>query len=128
MNKPYYNFRGELVPLPEMNKPFYYDEEGEIVHLPYKWEICSQCRGEGMSSAYLGAFTWNELDEQGEEFIEEYFAGVYDRPCDCCHGSGKITFPDYDKMTEEQVKRYEEKIQEDIEYEAMVRAEKRMGC
>lgn len=111
-----------------MSKPFYYDEEGEIVHLPYKWEICGHCNGEGMSSAYLGDFTWDELNEKGEEFIEDYFAGNYDRPCDCCNGSGKITFPNYDKMTEEQVKRYEEKIQEDIEYEAMVRAEKRMGC
>jgi hypothetical protein len=31
-------------------------------------------------------------------------------------------------MTEEQIKKYEEKVMDDIEYESMVRAEKRMGC
>lgn len=108
--------------------PFYYDEEGEIVSLPYTWKICGHCEGEGTSSSYLGAFTWDELREQGDEFIEDYFAGNYDRPCDCCDGTGKVPQVNYDKMTEEQIKKYEDKIQDDIEYESMLRAERRMGC
>jgi hypothetical protein len=108
--------------------PFIYDDDGEPIALPYKWEICSQCSGEGRSSAYLGAFTWDELREQGDEFIEDYFAGNYDRACDCCGGSGKITVADYGKMTEDQVKAYEQKLQDDYEYESMRRAEMRMGC
>lgn len=109
--------------------PYIYSEDdGEPIALPYKWEICSHCSGEGVSSSYLGAFTWDELHEQGDEFISDYFAGNYDRPCDCCDGSGKVAVPNYDKMTEEQVKKYEQHIQDEIEYESMVRAEKRMGC
>lgn len=105
--------------------PFYYSEEDECVHLPYRWVICGHCEGEGMSSSYLGAFTRDELYEQGDEFIEDYFAGNYDRPCDCCDGTGKVPVPNYDKMTEEQVKKYEEQIQADIAYEAERRAEMR---
>lgn len=108
--------------------PFYYDEEGEIVFLPYTWKICGHCEGEGTSSSYLGAFTWDELREQGDEFIEEYFAGGYDRPCDCCEGSGKVPEVNLNKMTDEQIKRYNQKLLDDIEYESMVRAERRMGC
>lgn len=109
--------------------PYIYSEDdGEPIALPYKWEICSHCSGEGQSSSYLGAFTWDELYEQGDEFISDYFAGNYDRPCDCCDGSGKVAVPNYNKMTEEQVKKYEQNIQDEIEYESMIRAEKRMGC
>lgn len=109
--------------------PFIYSEDdGEPISLPYKWEICSHCSGEGRSSAYLGAFTWDELREQGDEFIEDYFAGGYDRPCDCCGGSGKITVADYDKMTEDEIKKYEQQLRDDYEYESMRRAERRMGC
>lgn len=105
--------------------PFYYDEEGECIHLPYTWVICGHCEGEGMSSSYLGAFTWDELNEQGEEFIEDYFAGNYDRPCDCCEGSGKIPIPNYDKMTEEQLEKYKDHVQAEREYKAERRAEMR---
>lgn len=107
--------------------PVLYSGDEEI-NLPYKWEICGVCEGEGVSSAYLGAFTWDELKSQGEDFIEDYFAGNYDRPCDCCGGSGKVTVVDYDKMTEDQIKAYDKQVMDEIEYESMVRAEKRMGC
>lgn len=106
--------------------PFIYSEDdGEPVALPYKWRICGHCEGEGRSSSYLGAFTWDELREQGDEFIEDYFAGNYDRPCDCCDGTGKVPVPDYNKMTEDQIKRYEDLVQDQIEYEAERRAEMR---
>lgn len=105
--------------------PFYYNEEGEIVSLPYTWKICGHCEGEGTSSSYLGAFTWEELREQGDEFIEDYFAGNYDRVCDCCDGSGKVVVADHGKMTEEQEKKYLEYMQAEIEYESERRAEMR---
>lgn len=104
---------------------YFSDEDGEFVQVPYKWEICSQCQGDGRSSDYLGSFTWDELNEQGDEFIEDYFAGDYDRPCDCCEGSGKIVVPDHSKMTEEQEKKYLEYMQAEIEYESERRAEMR---
>lgn len=105
--------------------PFYYDEEGDCVTLPYKWEICGHCRGEGKSSSYLGAFTWDDLREQGDEFIEDYFAGNYDRDCDCCDGTGKVPVADMDRMSEFQQKKWEEQIQAEIEYESERAAENR---
>lgn len=108
--------------------PYIYNDDGEPVYLPYVWEICGHCSGEGMSSAYLGAFTWDELNEKGEEFIEDYFAGNYDRGCDCCEGSGKIAVVNYDRLSDDQKKRWDEKCEAEWEIEAERRAEKRMGC
>jgi hypothetical protein len=60
------------------------------VHLPARWEICNHCRGTGKSSAYLGAFTREDMEEEGPEFMEDYMAGHYDRPCDDCEGLGRV--------------------------------------
>lgn len=60
-----------------------------MAHLA-KWEICPECDGHGKSSAYLGAFSMEDLAEQGDDFQEDYFAGAYDRPCQRCRGAGKI--------------------------------------
>lgn len=104
---------------------YFSDDDGEFIQVPFKWEICSECRGDGRSSAYLGSFTWSELNEQGDEFIEDYFAGNYDEVCECCEGSGKVAVPDYDKMTKEQENKYLEYMRADEEYEAERRAEMR---
>lgn len=56
-----------------------------------KYEVCPHCRGEGKSSSYLGSFTQDEMDEMGDEFLEEYMAGRYDRPCPECDGRRVVT-------------------------------------
>lgn len=70
----------------------YIDERGDEIEvaLPANWHICHHCRGSGKSSAYLGAFTQEDMDEAGPEFMDDYMSGVYDRPCDHCKGSGKL--------------------------------------
>lgn len=68
-------------------------ESGEEINIPAVWEICETCGGDGTSSAYLGAFTSDDIVELGEEWREDYFAGRFDRPCDECKGSGKVLFP-----------------------------------
>ena len=64
--------------------------------LPTYWAICDSCRGEGRSSAYLGAFTPEQLAEEGPEFIEDYMSGFYDQDCDHCRGTGKVRIVDRD--------------------------------
>lgn len=59
------------------------------VNLPARWFICSHCDGHGKSSAYLGAFSMEDLAED-PDFAEEYFAGGYDKPCPECQGTGKV--------------------------------------
>jgi hypothetical protein len=48
--------------------------------------ICPECDGYGGSSAYLGDFTVTEMYEVGEDFVQDYFAGNYDRACPTCKG------------------------------------------
>lgn len=66
----------------------YTDDDGEIA-LPFKWAICSHCEGHGTSSAYLGAFTGRDIEEAGEEFMDDYMSGRFDRACEHCSG-GKV--------------------------------------
>lgn len=99
----------------------------EEIELPFKWQTCSSCNGHGKSSAYLGAYTQSEMDEQGHEFFEDYMAGRYDRPCEHCEG-GKIKVADLSQMTKEYRKLYREQCREDREYEALCAAERRMGA
>lgn len=76
-------------------------DEIEIA-IPSKWVICEDCRGHGKSSAYLGAFTHDDMQEEGPEFVEDYIAGNYDRPCDTCGGSGKELVPDLEQCTSDE--------------------------
>ena len=72
------------------------DEERK---LPTKWCICRQCKGDGKSSAYLGAYTHEEMEQQGEQFIEDYFGGRFDRICESCKGAGKVQEVDLSQLT-----------------------------
>lgn len=61
----------------------------ENLNLPTQWEICSGCKGEGKSSAYLGSFSSDDMNED-PEFYHDYMSGMFDRSCTLCHGSGKV--------------------------------------
>jgi len=64
------------------------------VRIPCVWEICDHCDGSGGSSAWLGAFSREEFDEQFDyDEQEAYWRGDYDRPCEHCRGSGKVAVP-----------------------------------
>jgi excinuclease UvrABC ATPase subunit len=104
------------------------DDEGAEEQLPLKWEICGCCEGRGKSSAYLGAFTREDMDEEGPEFMEDYMAGHYDRACDDCGGSGKVQVVDYDKLTADQKKQYDDAVDEEASYQRMCAAERAMGA
>ena len=51
------------------------------------WAICDECQGEGHHARGLGEVN---LDEWEEEEVERYYAGVYDRSCEDCRGTGKV--------------------------------------
>lgn len=104
-----------------------YDDEGVEVELPLRWEICGTCSGAGTSSAYLGAFTSDDMADD-PEFACDYMNGEYDRQCDVCHGSGKVQVVDEDRLSPELLKQYEEAVTEEMNYRAEVEMERRMGC
>lgn len=51
-----------------------------------KFIVCPDCGGAGTSSAYLGAFTGDDMEQAGDEFREDYMSGAFDRKCDECNG------------------------------------------
>ncbi len=110
------------------SKPILFNEDGTETELPFKWCICSACRGHGKSSSYLGAYTADEMADAGPEFQEAYMAGAYDRPCDACDGLGRVMVADQKAMTKEQRVAWRAQRDADREIEAIEAAERRMGA
>lgn len=107
--------------------------EDEGIAVPLHWEICQQCRGEGTSTAYLGAYTQSDREEMGDdwyEFIEDWQRGVYDQSCDGCDGTGKVKVVDEDAIarTPELQKAWHAYANEMYALEAMERQERMMGA
>lgn len=103
------------------------EEEPGIPALKTHKIVCPQCRGTGASSAYLGAFTHDELMED-IEFCEQYLSGGYDRTCETCHGKNVIDDVDEEATDKETLNLWHSWLQDEAEYRAEVEAERRMGA
>lgn len=77
-----------------MSQRIRFDFDGVEHSFPARYEICSRCEGAGKSSAYLGAFSAERMEEEGPDFQHCYMRGEYDRPCEACDGTGKVLEPD----------------------------------
>lgn len=95
------------------------------IPLPTKWEICGHCEGEGTSSAYLGVFTRDDMDEMDDEWKEDYCAGRFDRACEHCSG-GKVKVADWDRMPPEHQDAYRAQLEEEHQTRQTERMERRM--
>ena len=98
---------------------FLYDEP-----LPSKVVVCSRCDGKGASTAYLGAYTMDEMDEVGPEFFDDVRAGLYDRVCDRCDGLRVTAVINWDEVTKEQ----SAALEEEYHYDKESKMERLMGC
>jgi RecJ-like exonuclease len=82
----------------------YYDEDGEEITPPMRWEICTRCEGEGthtnpnIDGNGITASEWEEWDDDERD---GYMSGRYDVACDECNGSGKIHVVDLERCTPE---------------------------
>lgn len=103
----------------------YEDGNDDGRELPFRWVICNSCRGHGKSSAYLGAFTGDQMRED-PDFAEDYRNGLYDRACDCCGGAGKVKAADLAKMSKADRKAYGKQQREFAEVDAIERQERLM--
>lgn len=103
-----------------------YNEDGSETPVPFKWEICSTCQGNGKSSAYLGAFTREQIEEEGPEFCEEYFSGEYDRACDECGGGGKVKVANLKELSKKDRATYRAQREDDRACRATERMERLM--
>jgi len=115
-----------------MRKSILYCEDDSERELPCRWEICGACRGNGTSSAYLGAITESDREPGGAwedpEDFGRYMRGDYDRACDECDGAGKVEVVDEDKLDAETLKAWREQCRDEREYERACAAERRMGA
>ncbi len=107
--------------------------EGDLVELvlPTKFELCPRCRGEGshVNPAIDGnGLTAEDFDEAGEDFRENYMAGVYDVACYKCQGKRVVAVPDMDKLTAAEKILWKDHVREEADYQAIVDAERRMGA
>jgi hypothetical protein len=63
--------------------------EEEPVEFPAKMVVCSTCEGMGSTvnpSIDGNGITQSEMEELGDDFREDYLAGVYDVTCRTCQG------------------------------------------
>lgn len=105
----------------------YAGSEDEI-RIPTRFEVCDRCHGEGSHDAWDGGMTAEEMHEQGDEFLEDYLAGVYSVPCTECNGKRVVAVIDELRATPEQRAAYEKHINDEYDYRAMVAAERAAGC
>lgn len=114
------------------------NEEGEEEYatLPCKFEVCRTCNGKGSHvnpSIDAGGLTQEDFYEQGDDFREEYFGGVYDVTCYEC--SGLRVTPEVnwgliqnDEKLKEQYNRWQKRLADDAEYESICAMERRRGA
>lgn len=108
-----------------------YDDDGNEIKLPSIKEVCPRCRGEGkhVNPAIDGnGITQSEMAELGDDFREDYLAGVYDVPCEECGGLRVIDAVDEERCDPELLKRWQDWQRDEAEYRAQVAAERRMGA
>jgi hypothetical protein len=106
-------------------------EIDEVEHrLPWKWEVCSVCNGEGkhvaagVDSSGLSAEDFAE----DPDFAEAYFDGAYDVECSRCKGRSTEKVIDWEKVPAELREAIEAEERAESDYRAMVLAEIRAGC
>jgi hypothetical protein len=79
-------------------------EDGGVdeITLPTKKAVCPDCKGTGshVNRAIDGnGITSSEMAELGDDFREDYLAGVYDVTCETCEGANVV-----DELDEERCK------------------------
>jgi hypothetical protein len=110
----------------------HYSEDGsEIeIELPGEYVVCSNCRGKG--THVNRAIDGNGLSAQDfaddPDFERDYFNGVYDVPCDDCHGKRVMLAVDHAQADPSDLKKYYVMQQDEAAYQAECDFERRMGC
>ena len=102
-----------------------FDCEREVV-LPSKFVVCHRCEGRGVHDAWEGGMTMDEMYEQGPEFVEDYFDGVYDVACSVCRGQRVLEVVDEYRVPADLKEIYGQHKQREYEYAEELAFEARM--
>jgi hypothetical protein len=105
---------------------------GMEVEVPFEWEVCPQCDGDGSvvdPNIDAGGLSRRDMRRRGPGFREDYFSGKYDVDCPRCEGRRVVADLNPQKDAQEDVV---EVLQETLRREAstdqMRRAERAMGA
>lgn len=94
------------------------------VHLPGEYIVCQgRCRGSGRQDVWDGGMTASEMYEQGEDFIDDYMAGHYSKPCEDCGGDRVQLVPDEEACDPDALAAYHKHCQDEWEANAADRSE-----
>jgi len=110
--------------------PVLYLEDGGEETLPMHWAVCDVCKGAGkhinpsIDCCGISPQTFAE----DPDFAEDYFGGTYDQTCNCCQGRTTIQVIDWDALTAEQRKLYEQQLKDEADDRACYLAEVRAGA
>ncbi len=106
------------------------DDEVEI---PTKFEVCPRCEGRGshvnpaIDGHGITAEEWNGPDWD-EDSRAMYLSGGYDVACERCGGKRVIPVPHRERMSQEELKAWDDQAREIAALEAEEAWERRMGC
>jgi hypothetical protein len=132
--------------IPEVQALGDVDEVTATAAFPGRFEVCSLCHGKGSHvdpSIDAGGISeddefWeddydDEADVENGENPSRYARGDYDIPCNCCGGKRVELVIDRERCARDPklvvlLAEYDEYQEEQDEYEAERRAERRMGC
>ncbi len=103
--------------------------EHEIA-LPTTWEVCPLCQGDGHHvNPSIDAHGLSAEDFYDDpDFAEDYFSGVYDQPCNECHGRTTVKVANLEAMPEELRDAYQQQCEDVAEMYLTMEAERRMGA
>jgi hypothetical protein len=81
------------------------DCASKVERIPVRYEVCGTCEGKGKHvnpNIDRNGLTAEDFDED-PDFRENYFSGMYDVPCNECHGNRVSLVVDEARATEAQV-------------------------
>jgi hypothetical protein len=116
---------------PERIYVFEETDDGEVEHeIPTRWAVCPVCEGKGSHvnpSIDSGGLTGEDFAND-PEFMEDYFSGQYDQPCNRCGGRTTVRAVDRDACPVDLLALYDADEQAAYDMEAERLAEIRAGA
>ena len=105
--------------------------DGEIVRIPAKYEVCPTCDGKGthVNPSIDGhGITGEEMNELGQDFVNDYFSGAFDVVCNYCKGMRVVLEVDREATLPRWIKLYDEMWNDEWETRRAYDAERRVGA
>lgn len=103
------------------------DEGDEVEHeVPAKYVVCPACDGKGRHvdpQVDAGGYYSDDQDEE-----DGYFRGAYTVTCHTCAGKRVVMEVDAKNCDKALLERWRDYLEECEEYDAVVRAERMLGC